>query len=110
MLPDMKCIAIRDELTRGTKDEINDPRHYKLEIKGHEIYAIDIIDEVVKELPGRCAFYRGNSLKYLIRADHKGGLKDLRKAQNYLNREIKFMEQQQENMISDIVKTDRRLP
>lgn len=37
---------------------------------------------------GFCDFCRGNALKYLIRADKKGGVEDLRKAKVYLTWEI----------------------
>lgn len=38
-------------------------------------------------------FLRGNAIKYLARADVKGGLQDLQKAQHYINKLVEFSEQ-----------------
>ena len=38
-------------------------------------------------------FFTGNALKYLMRADRKGGLQDLRKARHYLDRLVSLVEQ-----------------
>lgn len=67
-------------------DSVRHPSHYRLEgLKGIE--SIDIIKAVLGE-EGFKKFCRGNALKYLIRADKKNGLEDLRKAAVYLNWEI----------------------
>lgn len=57
------------------------PDHYKGKIE-----AIEAILEAVKDLPGGEGFIAGNVLKYVWRYNRKGGLDDLRKAENYLNR------------------------
>nr|DAL24341.1 MAG TPA_asm: nucelotide kinase [Caudoviricetes sp.] len=67
-------------------DSVKHPSHYRLEgLKGIE--CIDIIQAVLGE-EGFKKFCRGNALKYLIRADRKNGLEDLKKAAVYLSWEI----------------------
>jgi hypothetical protein len=39
-----------------------------------------------------CGFLRGNSIKYLARADVKGGIEDIKKAQHYLQKLIEISE------------------
>ena len=62
-------------------DNVNHPNHYQ-NIAGVE--AIDILNDVVKDLPGTQAAMLWNTLKYLLRFQKKNGLEDLKKAQNYL--------------------------
>ncbi len=62
-------------------DSIN-PRYY---IHGN-IEVIDIIEGF------SLGFHLGNVLKYILRAAYKGGIKDLKKARWYLDREIKNQE------------------
>lgn len=62
-------------------DNVNHPDHYK-NIAGVE--AIDILNDVVKDLPGKQASMLWNTLKYLLRFQKKNGVEDLKKAQNYL--------------------------
>lgn len=64
------------------KDNINHPDHYQ-NIAGVE--AIDILNDVVKDLPGKQAAMLWNSMKYLFRFQKKNGVEDLKKARNYLN-------------------------
>ena len=45
---------------------------------------IDILNDVVKDLPGTQAAMLWNTLKYLLRFQKKNGVEDLKKAQNYL--------------------------
>lgn len=61
------------------EDNVNNPKHYKLE-GGRE--AIDIIKEILtpEQFIG---FLRGNIFKYDIRYREKGGVEDLKKAQWY---------------------------
>ena len=63
-------------------DNVNHPNHYQ-NIAGVE--AIDILNDVVKDLPGKQAAMLWNTLKYLLRFQKKNGLEDLKKAQNYLD-------------------------
>lgn len=75
-------------------DKITNPKHYKLE--GLNIEAIDVIKSVLgkEKFEGYC---RGNVIKYILRADSKNGIEDLKKAQVYLNWEI----MSKENMYED---------
>jgi len=63
-------------------DNINQPSHYKQHPSGVE--CITITEHMY--------FNIGNAVKYLWRANHKGGLEDLKKARWYINREIKRVE------------------
>ena len=62
-------------------DNVNHPDHYQ-NIAGVE--AIDILNDVVKDLPGKQAAMLWNTLKYLLRFQKKNGVEDLKKARNYL--------------------------
>lgn len=81
------------EADKPAQDDVNHPSHYASE-SGLE--AIEVIE----------AFFHGNAFlantfKYLARAGKKGGeakrLEDLRKAQWYLEREIKFEEAREDS-------------
>lgn len=63
-------------------ETVDHPAHYNSHPAG-----IECID-VVEHMP----FNVGNAVKYLWRADHKGGLEDLRKAAWYVAREIERRE------------------
>ena len=64
-------------------DLVNKPPHYRWLPNGVE--AIDITENF--------NFNLGNSLKYIIRSNHKGSeLQDLKKARWYIDREITRME------------------
>lgn len=66
-------------------DKIISPKHYKLE--GLDIEAIDVIKSVLGKDKFE-SYCRGNVIKYILRADSKNGIEDLKKAQVYLNWEI----------------------
>lgn len=79
-----------DECVRERKDlgdNVHHPKHYEL-ADGVEV--IDVIRSVTGE--GFPAYCRGNAIKYLCRADHKGGVEDLRKAMVYIGWEIEVRE------------------
>ena len=59
-------------------DMVNSPPHYNEHPSGIE--CIDIVEHM--------NFNVGNAVKYLWRADLKGGLEDLQKAEWYVKREI----------------------
>jgi len=59
------------------------PEHYK--VGNLEVFDILEAKLSLEELIGFC---KGNILKYTIRAEHKGGLEDFKKAQWYLNKLI----------------------
>ena len=70
-------------------DNINSPKHYQL--PGLNIEAIDVIKAVLGDdkFEGYC---RGNVIKYILRADAKNGVEDLKKAKVYLSWEIESKE------------------
>ena len=74
-------------------DNVNHPDHYQ-NIAGVE--AIDILNDVVKDLPGKQAAMLWNTLKYLLRFQKKNGVEDLKKARNYLDYLINDIEAVQE--------------
>ncbi|MDK8500664.1 DUF3310 domain-containing protein [Corynebacterium pseudodiphtheriticum] len=64
-------------------DAVHSPAHYQL---ADGLEAIDVIDQVVED---PASFYRGNAIKYLLRAGRKGDAReDLRKARYYIDREL----------------------
>ena len=69
----------------STKDIINNPNHYQINIKGNNIEVIDIIDEVVKDYKPQEAFKIANVIKYVLRAGKKNGKEDLKKARKYID-------------------------
>lgn len=70
------------------KDErVNKPSHYMLD--GLNVESIDVIRSVLG-IDGFKAHCRGCALKYLLRANKKNGLEDLKKARVYLNWEIDY--------------------
>lgn len=73
-------------------DNINHPEHYQ-NIAGVE--AIDILNDVVKDLPGKQAALLWNALKYQFRFNKKNGVEDLKKARNYLTYMINEIESPQ---------------
>ena len=70
-------------------DNINSPKHYKL--NDLNIEAIDVIRSILgkEKFEGYC---RGNVIKYILRADSKNGVEDLKKAQVYLKWEVESKE------------------
>lgn len=67
-------------------DIVNNPPHYQGEVE-----AIDSIKSAMS-YEGFKGYLQGNSIKYLIRFDRKNGVEDLKKAQWYINRLIKHLE------------------
>lgn len=68
--------------------EVNHPGHYN----AGRFEAIDVIEDTLTrdEFRGFCL---GNVMKYVMRARHKGGLTDLRKAEWYMRRLIESEEE-----------------
>ena len=75
---------------RNGFDMVNHPKHYKAK-NGMEV--IDVIEAFTANLKGYEAIYTGKVIKYICRWKEKNGLEDLRKAQWYLNRLIKNIEE-----------------
>lgn len=63
------------------KEMVEHPEHYKLNV---EVEVLDIIELLVENIQGKKAFIVGNVIKYLLRAEKKNGLEDLKKARFYL--------------------------
>lgn len=89
-------------------DNVNHPDHYQ-NIAGVE--AIDILNDVVKDLPGKQAAMLWNTLKYLLRFQKKNGVEDLKKAQNYLQWLIDDIEELQgaDKNIQENTKLEKRI-
>lgn len=88
-------------------DSVRHPKHYELE----GLWGIESID-IIKSVLGSYkfeGFCRGNVLKYVIRADHKGGLEDLRKAQIYLGWEIETREKRVNDLDEIPVETQKEI-
>ena len=75
---------------RNGLDMVNHPKHYKAK-NGMEV--IDVIEAFTANLEGYEATHTGNVIKYICRWKEKNGLEDVRKAQWYLNRLIKNIEE-----------------
>ena len=75
---------------RNGFDMVNHPKHYKAK-NGMEV--IDVIEAFTANLRGYEATHTGNVIKYICRWKEKNGLEDLKKAQWYLNRLIKNIEE-----------------
>ena len=75
---------------RNGLDMVNHPSHYKAK-NGMEV--IDVIEAFTANLKGYEAIYTGKVIKYICRWKEKNGLEDLKKAQWYLNRLIKNIEE-----------------
>ena len=75
---------------RNGFDMVNHPKHYKAK-NGMEV--IDVIEAFTANLEGYEATHTGNVIKYICRWKEKSGLEDLKKAQWYLNRLIKNIEE-----------------
>lgn len=72
-----------DKINPETTESVQSPAHYQL---ADGLEAIDVIDQSVED---PASFYRGNALKYLLRAGKKGDAKqDLEKARYYIDREL----------------------
>ena len=76
--------------TRNGLDMVNHPNHYEAK-NGMEV--IDVIEAFTANLEGYEATHTGNVIKYICRWKEKNGLEDLKKAQWYLNRLIKNIEE-----------------
>ena len=75
---------------RNGLDMVNHPKHYKAK-NGMEV--IDVIEAFTANLNGYEASHTANVIKYICRWKEKNGLEDLKKAQWYLDRLIKNIEE-----------------
>ena len=79
--------------TDKNADTVNNPRHYML-LPGVQV--IDVIKAILRraDYTPVQSFYLGNALKYILRADLKGGREDYEKCIKYLDW-----------LVSDLIKT-----
>ena len=89
----IKLISMRRENKLNNNDNIKSPKHYKLE--GLNVESIEVIKSVLGK-EGFKSFCKGNTMKYLIRAEKKNGLEDYRKAKTYLDWYLKEYEEGKE--------------
>lgn len=68
-------------------DPVNSPNHYN----SGKIEVIKMIEDQLSPEEYR-GYIKGNVIKYIMRERHKNGLEDLKKAQWYLSRLIKYLE------------------
>ena len=66
-------------------DVVNKPNHYQLKVNGMDIEVKDLIKAIVKNMNGTKAYYVGNIIKYIMRAEKKNGIEDYKKARKYLD-------------------------
>lgn len=80
-------VKSKEEIEKVIESRVN-PSHYK---RG-KFEVIEIMkDQLTKEeMKG---LYKGNILKYVLRADYKNGLEDYTKAEWYLNRLIEMLKE-----------------
>lgn len=80
---DFYSLANENEEPRKTlNDKVNHPLHYTY----GDIEVIDYCDQVCKQYSPELAPYVFNAMKYLSRANHKGGREDIGKAKYYAQR------------------------
>lgn len=71
-----------EEAKKTLDDKVNHPSHYTY----GDIEVIDYCDQVCKQYSPELAPYVFNAIKYLSRANHKGGREDIGKAKYYVQR------------------------
>ena len=69
-------------------DNVNHPSHYT----NGSIECVDAIKSAVSKLRGIEAVFTANAIKYLWRWKHKNGVEDLKKSVWYIERLIKELE------------------
>lgn len=80
---DFYSLANENEETQKTLDDkVSHPTHYTY----GDIEVIDYCDQVCKQYSPELAPYVFNAIKYLSRANHKGGREDIGKAKYYVQR------------------------
>lgn len=71
-----------EETKKALDDKVSRPSHYTY----GDIEVIDYCDQVCKQYSPELAPYVFNAIKYLSRANHKGGREDIGKAKYYVQR------------------------
>lgn len=88
--PDENILSKITSGTESTDDPVNHPNHYQTK-SGLE--TIQVIEAFTDGLEGIEAVCTANVIKYICRWKKKNGLQDLKKAQWYLNKLIKHVEE-----------------
>lgn len=78
--------------SKNESDPVSRPIHYQTK-SGLE--AIQVIEAFTEDLVGAEAVYTGNVLKYMLRWKKKNGLEDLKKAKQYLDWLINYVEKEE---------------
>ena len=73
---------IQTPLSIESINSVDKPIHY---IGKYGLEAIDVVRNFVGDLSAIEGFYWGNSMKYMLRFQHKNGLEDLKKARKNLD-------------------------
>lgn len=73
---------------QGKDDTVNHPAHYNKA----GIECIDCINACIGDYKGVEAYYAGNVIKYIYRANLKGGIESLKKAKWYLDKLVESYE------------------
>ena len=76
-------------IDESSYDVVKQPKHYMFNIDGHEVQAVDILKGTLTPEEFR-GWLKGSYLTYVLRADRKNGLEDLKKANTFLNWQIQF--------------------
>lgn len=85
-------IAVAKALFEARPEMVNHPNHYQTSAG---IETIDVMEAFTEKLSGVEAVNTSQVLKYICRWKEKNGLEDLKKAQWYLQRLIKFEEEKE---------------
>lgn len=83
---------------------VNHPEHYNM----GTVEVIDVIEGLIKDINDpTVGFNLGQSLKYILRCPYKENMyRDLKKADWYLQRALKILEDNYEFEIQDVVEDD----
>jgi len=79
-------------------DDVDKPRHYNQ----YRTEVLDIIEDATKGLQGIEAVCIGNVLKYTMRYKFKNGVQDLEKAEYYLKKVIKLLNDSNNDVVKDV--------
>lgn len=67
------------------EDVVNNPKHYQMEVEGSPLESLQVIEAALSDEEFR-GYLKGNCIKYLLRANKKGGDEDLAKMAYYAKR------------------------
>lgn len=85
----MEKIKFNSKIQKDTHDSVEKPKHYMFNIDGYDVQAIDIVRGLLTPEEFR-GWIKGSYFTYLMRADRKNGLEDLKKARTFLEWQIQL--------------------